>query len=228
MEEIKKMIAKQEEERMEEIYRHIKNGVKISMPHTVMIEPGVEIGEGTEIEQNVILRAGTKIGKDCLIGMGTTIENSEISDGVKVLSSMILKSKIGNNTTVGPFAYVRPDCVVGDNARIGDFVELKNCNIGNGTKVSHLTYVGDADVGEKCNFGCGTVTVNYDGKKKYRTVIGNNVFVGCNSNLVAPVTLNDGAYTAAGSTITDEVPENNLAIARARQVNKEVWKDRRD
>ena len=138
-----------------------------------------------------------------------------------------LDSEIRENTTVGPFAYVRPNCVVGSNARIGDFVELKNTNIGNGTKVSHLTYVGDSDVGENCNFGCGTVTVNYDGKKKYRTTIGNNVFIGCNSNLVAPVTLKDGAYTAAGSTITDEVPENNLAIARARQVNKETWKDRR-
>lgn len=228
MEDIKRLIEEQEEKRMKEIYRHMKNGVKINMPHTVMIEADVEIGEGTEIEQNVILKKGTKIGKNCLIGMGTTIESGEIADGVKVLSSMILKSKIGSNTTVGPFAYVRPDCIVGENARIGDFVELKNCNIGNGTKVSHLTYVGDADVGEKCNFGCGTVTVNYDGKKKHRTVIGNNVFVGCNSNLVAPVSLKDGAYTAAGSTITDEVPENNLAIARARQVNKEVWKDKRD
>ena len=228
MEEIKNMIIEQEEKRMAEIYRHIKNGVEILMPHTVMIEENVEIGEGTKIEQSVIIKSGTKIGKNCVIGMGTTLDNAKIADGVSVLSSMILKSEIGENTTVGPFAYVRPDCVVGKNARIGDFVELKNCNIGNGTKVSHLTYVGDADVGEKCNFGCGTVTVNYDGKKKYRTVIGNNVFIGCNSNLVAPVTVNDGAYTAAGSTITDEVPMNNLAIARARQVNKENWKDKRN
>lgn len=228
MEEIKNMIMNQEEKRMAEIYRHIKNGVEILMPYTVMIEGNVEIGEGTKIEQNVIIKSGTKIGKNCVIGMGTTLDNAKIADGVSVLSSMILKSTIGKNTTVGPFAYVRPDSVVGENARIGDFVELKNCNIGNGTKVSHLTYVGDADVGEKCNFGCGTVTVNYDGKKKYRTVIGNNVFIGCNSNLVAPVTVNDGAYTAAGSTITDEVPKNNLAIARARQVNKGNWKDKRN
>ena len=227
MEAIKKIIQEQEEKRMTEIYKHIKGGVEIMMPHTVMIEENVKIGKGTKIEQNVIIKSGTVIGENCKIGMGTTLDNAKISDGVSVLSSFILNSEIGENTTVGPFAYIRPDCVVGSNARIGDFVELKNCVIGNGTKVSHLTYVGDADVGEKCNFGCGTVTVNYDGKKKYRTVIGNNVFIGCNSNLVAPVTLNDGAYTAAGSTITDEVPCDTLAIARARQINKENWKDRR-
>ena len=134
---------------------------------------------------------------------------------------------VGENTTVGPFAYLRPDTKVGNHCRIGDFVELKNSTIGDGTKVSHLTYVGDSDVGERVNFGCGTVTVNYDGAKKYRTTIGNDVFVGCNSNLVAPVTLSDGAYTAAGSTITDDVPESTLAIARARQVNKDKWNDRR-
>ncbi len=227
MEDIKKMIQEQEEKRMTEIYKHIKDGVEIMMPHTVMIEENVKIGKGTKIEQNVIIKSGTVIGENCVIGMGTTLDNAKISDGVSILSSVVLNSEIGENTTVGPFAYIRPDCKVGSNARIGDFVELKNCVIGNGTKVSHLTYVGDADVGEKCNFGCGTVTVNYDGKKKYRTVIGNNVFIGCNSNLVAPVTVNDGAYTAAGSTITDEVPSNSLAIARARQVNKENWKDRR-
>ena len=203
-------------------------GVTIHSPETVMISPDAEIGKDTEIFANVVIEGSSKIGENVVITSTTKIVNSEIADGVSIQSSVILDSKIGENTTVGPFAYVRPNCVVGANARIGDFVELKNCNIGNGTKVSHLTYVGDADVGEKCNFGCGTVTVNYDGKKKYRTVIGNNVFVGCNSNLVAPVTLNDGAYTAAGSTITDEVPENQLAIARARQINKAGWKDRRN
>ena len=203
-------------------------GVTIHSPETVIISPDAEVGKDTEIFANVVIEGASKIGENVLITSTTKIVNSEISNGVSIQSSVILDSKIGENTTVGPFAYVRPNCVVGANARIGDFVELKNCNIGNGTKVSHLTYVGDADVGEKCNFGCGTVTVNYDGKKKYRTVIGNNVFVGCNSNLVAPVTLNDGAYTAAGSTITDEVPENNLAIARARQINKSGWNDRRN
>lgn len=227
MEKIKKAIEEAEEKRMAEIYKHIKNGVIINMPHTVMIEENVEIGAGTRIEQNVLIKAGTKIGENCLIGMGTSLDNAVICNGVSILSSFIINSEVGKNTTVGPFAYIRPDCKVGENARIGDFVELKNCNIGNGTKVSHLTYVGDSDVGERCNFGCGTVTVNYDGKKKYRTVIGNNVFIGCNSNLVAPVTLEDGAYTAAGSTITDSVSEGDLAIARARQINKKNWKDKR-
>ena len=175
----------------------------------------------------MVIEGKTVIGSGVTVGSTSKIVNSVIGDGVDIQSSVILDSSISDNTTVGPFAYVRPGCVVGSNVRVGDFVELKNANIGNGTKISHLTYVGDADVGEKCNFGCGTVTVNYDGRKKYRTTIGNNVFVGCNSNLVAPVTLKDGAYTAAGSTITDEVPENTLAIARARQINKDVWKDRR-
>ena len=151
------------------------------------------------------------------------LEEAIISDGVDILSSVIIKSAVGENTHVGPFAYIRPNCNVGSDVKVGDFVELKNSNIDNGTKISHLTYVGDSDVGKRVNFGCGTVTVNYDGKNKHRTVIGDDVFIGCNSNLVAPVKLNDGAFTAAGSTITDEVPENNLAIARARQVNKSGW-----
>ena len=118
---------------------------------------------------------------------------------------------------------MRPNSKVGDNVKIGDFVEIKNATIDNGTKVAHLTYVGDADVGKNVNFGCGTVVVNYDGKNKHRSTIGDDVFIGCNTNLVSPVKVNDGAFTAAGSTITDEVPENALAIARAKQVNKENW-----
>ena len=205
----------------------MRGGVTIHSPETVLISPDCEIGSDTEIFSDTVIERGSKIGSGVTITSASRISNAVIGSGVSVQSSVILDSTVGENTTVGPFAYIRPNCVIGKKARIGDFVELKNANIGDGTKVSHLTYVGDSDVGEGCNFGCGTVTVNYDGKKKYRTTIGNNVFIGCNSNLVAPVTLKDGAYTAAGSTITDEVPENNLAIARARQVNKEIWKDRR-
>ena len=139
-----------------------------------------------------------------------------------------MDSSIDEGTTVGPFAYIRPNCNVGKNVRVGDFVELKNSNIGDGTKISHLTYVGDSDVGQNINFGCGTVTVNYDGKKKYRTVIEDNAFIGCNTNLVAPVKVGKGAYTAAGSTITEDVPENSLAIARERQVVKENWTLKKD
>lgn len=202
---------------------HMRNGVTMNLPETILIEDGVEIGTDTVINPNVTLKSGTKIGKNCVIGTGSILEKAVIADNVDILSSVIIKSSVGENTHVGPFAYIRPDCRVGSDVKVGDFVELKNSNIDNGTKISHLTYVGDSDVGKRVNFGCGTVTVNYDGKNKFRTTIGDDVFIGCNTNLVAPVKLNDGAFTAAGSTITDDVPENNLAIARARQVNKAGW-----
>ena len=209
------------------IENHMRDGVTFILPETTIIEDNVEIGNDTVIYPNVYISSGSKIGSDCLIGSGTQISASTVANGVSIKSSVLLDCFIGEGTTVGPYAYIRPDTRVGKHARIGDFVELKNSVIGDDTKVSHLTYVGDSDVGERVNFGCGTVTVNYDGKKKYRTVIGNNCFIGCNTNLVAPVEIKDGGYTAAGSTITDEVPENNLAIARARQVNKSKWKDKR-
>lgn len=205
----------------------MRSGVTIIDPERTYISDTVSVGRDTVILPGCILSGETVIGEDCVIGPDTTLENAVIGDGTHVQKTVGQACTVGKNTTVGPFAYLRPSTVVGDNCRIGDFVELKNSVIGNGTKVSHLTYVGDSDVGERVNFGCGTVTVNYDGAKKYRTTIGNDVFVGCNSNLVAPVTLADGAYTAAGSTITDDVPNGTLAIARARQVNKEQWNDRR-
>lgn len=139
----------------------------------------------------------------------------------------MVDSEVSEGAHVGPFAYLRPNSKIGKNVKIGDFVEIKNATLDEGTKVSHLTYVGDTDVGKRVNFGCGCVTVNYDGKKKYRSTIGDDAFIGCNTNLVSPVTVNDNAYIAAGSTITDEVPESALAIARSRQVNKMEWKDRR-
>ncbi len=206
---------------------HMKNGVTMIAPETVWLASDVEIGQDTVIYPNVILKNGTKIGKNCVIGSNTQIEQSEIKDGAEILSSVILNSFVDENTHVGPFAYIRPNTHVGKSVKVGDFVELKNSTIGDGTKISHLTYVGDSDVGERVNFGCGTVTVNYDGKKKYRTKIGDDCFIGCNTNLVAPVTVENGGYTAAGSTITDTVPEESLAIARARQVVKTNWKDRR-
>ena len=158
-----------------------------------------------------------------MIGPNTRLKNAKVGDRTEIQSSVVLDSKIGSDTSVGPFAYIRPGSVIGSGNKVGDFVEVKNATIGNGTKIAHLTYVGDADVGERVNFGCGTVVVNYDGIKKHRTVIEDDCFIGCNSNLVSPVTVRKGAYTAAGSTITDEVPEDALAIARARQVNKDGW-----
>lgn len=206
---------------------HMRNGVTMRNPESVYIEDGVEIGNDTEICQNVTIKSGTKIGSDCVIGSGSMLDRAVIYDGVDVLSSVILESEVDEGTHVGPFAYIRPNCHVGKEVKVGDFVELKNSNIDDGTKISHLTYIGDSDVGKRVNFGCGTVTCNYDGKKKYRTTIGDDCFVGCNTNFVSPINVGDGVYIAAGSTITEDIPENSLSIARARQVNKEGWKDKR-
>ncbi|MFQ9512328.1 MAG: bifunctional UDP-N-acetylglucosamine diphosphorylase/glucosamine-1-phosphate N-acetyltransferase GlmU [Clostridia bacterium] len=206
---------------------HMRNGVTMRNPESVYIEDGVEIGNDTEICQNVTIKSGTKIGSDCVIGSGSMLDRAVIHDGVDVLSSVILESEVDEGTHVGPFAYIRPNCHVGKEVKVGDFVELKNSNIDDGTKISHLTYIGDSDVGKRVNFGCGTVTCNYDGKKKYRTTIGDDCFVGCNTNFVSPINVGDGVYIAAGSTITEDIPENSMSIARARQVNKEGWKDKR-
>lgn len=202
---------------------HAQNGVFILDLYNTFIDCDVQIQPDSVIYPNVYLKGNTTIGSSVEIMAGSLLENAMIADGVSIKSSYIYDASIGQNTTVGPFAYIRPGCVIGEKCRIGDFVELKNANIQNGTKVSHLTYVGDADVGQRVNFGCGTVTSNYDGANKFRTVIGNDVFLGCNTNLVAPVEVEDGAYIAAGSTITDRVPKDTLAIARARQVIKENW-----
>ena len=203
--------------------KHMKNGVTIIDPKVTYIDETVEIGEGTIIYPGNILEGSTKIGKNCVLGQNNRIVDSTVDDEADVMSSVLIESKVGSGTHVGPFAYLRPNSNVGKNVRIGDFVELKNSTIGDGTKVSHLTYVGDSDVGSEVNFGCGTVTVNYDGINKHRTTIGNKVFIGCNTNLVAPVKLGDGAYTAAGTTVTADVPENSLVIGRVRQEVKEGW-----
>lgn len=202
---------------------HMDNGVIIMDPRSTYIECDVIIGQDTVVYPGNIIEGTTVVGENCVLYSNNRITNSIIGDDVTVENSVVLNSKVGNNTTVGPFAYIRPETTIGDNARIGDFVEIKKSTIGDGTKVSHLTYIGDAEVGEKCNFGCGTVVVNYDGKSKYKTTIGNNVFIGCNTNLVSPVEVEDNTYIAAGSTITEKIPEGSLAIARARQINKENW-----
>ena len=203
--------------------RHIENGVTIIDPVTTYIDPRVSIAAGTTILPGTILRGDTSIGSGCEIGPNAMIRDSVVGDDTTVNASQVNESRIGCHTTVGPFTYVRPHCTIGDHCRVGDFVEVKNSVIGNGTKISHLTYVGDSDVGERVNFGCGTVTTNYDGHKKYRCTIGNDAFIGCNTNLIAPVTLGDACYTAAGATVTKDVPADALAVARARQVNLDGW-----
>ena len=207
--------------------RRLQNqGVRFIDPSNAYISPQVQVGEGTVILPGTILRGKTAIGRDCEIGPNTVIRDCTIGERVTVNASQLNESTVDDGTVVGPFAYIRPGCHVGKGVKVGDFVELKNSAIGDGTKISHLTYVGDTDAGEHINFGCGTVTVNYDGEKKFRTTIGDHAFIGCNTNLVAPVTVGEGAYTAAGSTITDDVPADSLAIARDRQVVKKNWAKR--
>lgn len=210
--------------KMQQIEYHLANGVDIPFSDGVIIEPGVEIGADTQILPNTIIQGNTKIGKGCRIGPNSIISNSIIEDGAKLNNVQCYQSRVLSGADIGPFVHIRPNSVIGEKVHLGNFVEVKNSNIDTGTKVSHLTYVGDSDVGKRVNFGCGTVTVNYTGKAKYRTVIGDDVFLGCNTNLVAPVKVGDGAYTAAGSTITEDIPEDALGIARARQVNKLGWK----
>ena len=207
--------------------RLMAGGVAFLDRFAVYIGPRVEIGAGTVILPGTILRGETRIGTDCEIGPNTMIRDCQIGSGTTVNASQLNESTVGDHTNVGPFAYVRPNSHIGDSVKVGDFVEIKNSVIGSGTKISHLTYVGDSDVGQQVNFGCGTVTTNFDGFKKYRCVIGNHAFLGCNTNLIAPVTVGEGAYTAAGSTITQEVPADALAVARSRQKNLEGWAAKR-
>ena len=209
------------------VARLVRQGVRVVDPDAVYVGPNVRVGRGTALLPGTILRGATVIGEACEIGPNTMIRDCTVGDRVTVNSSQLNESTVESDTTVGPFAYIRPHCHVGPHVKVGDFVELKNSTIGDGTKISHLTYVGDSDVGAHVNFGCGTVTVNYDGNAKFRTTIGNDAFIGCNTNLVAPVKIGDGAYTAAGSTITDDVPADSLAIARSIQVVKRQWAAKR-
>ena len=179
---------------------------------------------GSTLYPGVQIEGKSRIGENCTIGANSRIVSSEIGDNVEIQFSTILESRIDEGSKIGPYAYLRPKSIIGKHVKIGDFVEVKNSTIGDHSKASHLSYIGDADVGEGVNVGCGVVFVNYDGKNKHRTLVRDNAFIGCNANLVAPVEVKEGAYVAAGSTITNEVPPYSLAIARARQVVKEDWK----
>lgn len=203
--------------------KHMQQGVSILDPLTTHIGSDVVIGADTIIEPGVRLKGHTVIGEDCVISGDTEIIDSTIGDKVVIRSSSIEESVVGNEVQVGPYAHLRPQSKLGDTVKVGNFVEVKNATIDQGSKIPHLSYIGDADVGQDVNIGCGSITVNYDGANKHRTTIGDHVFVGCNSNLLAPVTIESHSFIAAGSTITKNVPEHALAIARARQTNKEDY-----
>ncbi|MDH6364814.1 bifunctional UDP-N-acetylglucosamine pyrophosphorylase/glucosamine-1-phosphate N-acetyltransferase [Enterococcus sp. PF1-24] len=202
---------------------HMLNGVTLIDPQTTYIDAGVVIGSDTIIEAGVNIKGQTVIGEDCLIGTHSEISDSQIGDQVKIYHSVIEEAKISKGADIGPFTHLRPEAAIGEGAHIGNFVEIKKATIGENTKVGHLSYVGDATLGTDINVGCGTIFVNYDGKNKHQTVIGDHSFIGSGTNLIAPVTIGEKAVTAAGSTITEDVPDNAMAIGRARQVNKEGY-----
>ncbi len=198
----------------------MQNGVTFIDPSGTYVELDVEIGRDTVVWPGSYLQGATVVGEDCVIGPAAQLMNAHVADGAEVVRSVVTDSRVGSGSSVGPFAYVRPGSDIGERVKIGDFVEVKNSNIGNDTKVSHLAYIGDSDVGTGVNVACGVVTANYDGFRKHRTIIGHDSFVGCNVNLVAPVEIGDGSYIATGSTITEPVPAGSFAIARERQTTK--------
>jgi bifunctional UDP-N-acetylglucosamine pyrophosphorylase/glucosamine-1-phosphate N-acetyltransferase len=203
--------------------KHMRNGVTIIDPEQTYIDATVEIGQDTVIYPGTMVKGNTVIGTDCIIGPNSEIVNCEIGNRTSIRQSVTHDSKIGSDVQIGPFAHIRPQSVIHDEVRIGNFVEIKKTEFGRKSKASHLSYIGDANVGSNVNIGCGSITVNYDGVNKFKTIIKDGAFIGCNSNLVAPVEIGEGAYVAAGSTITDNVPGDSLSIARARQVNKENY-----
>ena len=218
----------------ERILRQRKNielmdsGVTILDPDSTFIDYDVEIGHDTTILPFTYIENGTKIGEGCSIGPNCRLQNTKIGNNVTMQFVYSHDAEVDDDVVIGPYVHLRPGTKISKKVKIGNFVEVKNSNIGEGTKLPHLQYIGDSDIGSNVNIGCGTVTCNYDGKQKYRTTVGDNVFIGCNTNLVAPVNVGNNAYIAAGSTINQNIPDNNLAIARARQVNKSNWKDRRN
>ncbi|MGL4283297.1 MAG: bifunctional UDP-N-acetylglucosamine diphosphorylase/glucosamine-1-phosphate N-acetyltransferase GlmU, partial [Eubacterium aggregans] len=200
--------------------RLMADGVILIDPTSTYISADTTIGQDTVVYPGVITEGRVDIGTDCIIGQNSRIVDSTIADGVEVQISTILNSTVDSGSHIGPYAYLRPNSRIGKDVKVGNFVEVKNAVMKDGAKASHMTYIGDAEVGRNVNLGCGTIFVNYDWVNKFKTVVEDDCFIGCNSNLISPVTVREGSYVAAGSTITQEVPEDSLAIARARQVNK--------
>ncbi|MBC1471298.1 bifunctional UDP-N-acetylglucosamine diphosphorylase/glucosamine-1-phosphate N-acetyltransferase GlmU [Listeria seeligeri] len=199
---------------------HMRNGVTLVNPESTYIDINVKIGQDTVVEPGVMLRGDTVIGDDCVVTSGSEIVNSIIGERVHIRSSSIFESKVGDDVQIGPYAHLRPESDIHNHVKIGNYVETKKAVVGEGTKLPHFIYMGDAEIGKNVNIGCGSIAVNYDGKNKAKTIIGDDVFVGCNSNLVAPVKVGNRAFIAAGSTITKDVPDDALGIARAKQDNK--------
>ena len=216
-----------EARRIERNLEYLDAGVVFIDLKAVYIDEGVRIGKGTVIYPCVVLEGDVEIGENCTIGQNTRIKDSIIGNGTSIQSSVILESKVGDETSVGPFAYLRPNSEIGSHCKVGDFVEIKNSRLDDGAKAAHLTYVGDSDVGKKVNLGCGVVFVNYDGSKKYRSVVEDGAFIGCNVNLVSPVHVGKDAYIAAGSTITNDVEDGALYVARSKGKSIEGWVEKR-
>lgn len=205
---------------------HMAGGVTLINPSHTYIEKDVVIGADTVIYPGTSLKGKTIIGGDCEIGPNCELTDTTVGDGVHIKQSVLLEASVGDGSTVGPFAYLRPGAKLSSNVKIGDFVEIKNAVLDEGVKVSHLSYIGDAEVGKNVNFGCGSITVNYDGFNKHKTIIGDDAFIGSNVNLIAPVTVGKGAFLVAGSTITKNVADNEMAVARERQTNKPEYADK--
>lgn len=224
-------LLKEEQQREQTRYqinlKHMQAGVVFIDWKAAYIDPEVKIGEATVIYPGVILSGSTQIGRECSIGFGTRISNAMIGNQVEIQNSVILDSTVGDRSNIGPFAYLRPGSVIGADAKVGDFVEVKNSTLGNGSKASHLTYIGDSDVGEGVNLGCGVVFVNYDGIKKHRSTVSDGAFIGCNTNLVSPVTVGEGAYVAAGTTVTRDIPAGALCVGRVKERHIRDWVRRR-
>ena len=201
----------------------LEAGVEMMDPSAVYVEDTVTVGAGTLLLPGTILRGNTTVGPNCQIGPNVMLTDCTVEEGCTINASQCEESVIRKGCQIGPYTHIRPHCDVGEGSKIGAFVQLKNCNLGKGTKMAHLTYVGDSDVGENCNFGCGVTTANFDRVQKHETVVGEGAFIGCNTALIAPLQVGSGAYIGAGSTITEDVPAQALGIARARQSNKKEW-----
>ena len=224
MKTIAQLVAEDASIRAETAARLIEAGVTIYRPETCVIDAGVEVAPDTVIEPFVQLLGTTRIGTKCLVRSFTVIENCSLGNNILVRQSCILTdSTVGDGAKIGPFAHLRPESEIGEDAHVGNFVETKKTKLGKGAKANHLTYLGDAEVGEGSNIGAGVITCNYDGVNKHRTLIGKRAFVGSDSTLVAPISVGDGAYIGAGSCITKDVPADSLAVGRSHQVTKEGW-----